>query len=219
MCLLLLLDGAHDGLLDLHDGDDQERQGQRGDNALKLKRHRAKEHIGERRLHGHDYRQHQRQRGRSPQPLVLLLHSKQGSATAAHVEAMEDLDHVERDERHHDALFVRIARNHIGDVNVAHIKVDTHKEAREHQYGDDQALNNAVHAHVTGKDTVLGITGFALHNVALGLFHAKRQRREAVGHKVYPQQLYRLEDGKANERGDKDAQAPRARFEPRAGTE
>ena len=36
-------------------------------------------------------------------------------------------------------------------------------------------------------------------------FHAERERREAVGHKVDPEQVHRLEDREAQERGDEDA--------------
>ena len=116
---------------------------------------------------------------------------------------MENLDHVERDERHHHAFLVGIAGDHIDDVDVAHVKVHAHKEARQHQHGDDQTLDHAVQAHVTGKDTVLGVARLALHDVALGVLHAQRERGEAVGDQVHPQQLHRLEDGKADERGDK----------------
>ena len=136
---LLFLHSAHDRLVDLHQRDDQEGQAQRGKNALELKRHRAKEHLGKRRLYGHDHRQHQCQRGRSPQPLVLLLHGEQRRTTTAHIEAVENLDHVERDERHHHAFLVGIAGDHIDDVDVAHVKVHAHKEARQHQHGDEQA--------------------------------------------------------------------------------
>ena len=115
---------------------------------------------------------------------------------------MEDLDHVERDEGHHHAFLVGVASNHIGDVDVAHVKVHAHKEARQHQYGDDQALDHAVQAHIAGKDAVLGVARLALHDVALGILHAQRERGEAVGNQVHPQQLHRLEDGKADERGD-----------------
>ena len=116
---------------------------------------------------------------------------------------MEDLDHVERDEGHHHAFLVGITGDHIGDVDVAHVKVHAHKEARQHQHGNDQALDHAVQAHVTGKDTVLGVARLALHDVALGVLHAQRERGEAVGDQVHPQQLHRLEDSKADERGDK----------------
>ena len=116
---------------------------------------------------------------------------------------MENLDHVERDERHHHAFLVGIADDHIGDVDVAHVKVHAHKEARQHQHGDDQALDHAVQTHITGKDAVLGVARLALHDVALGILHAQRERGEAVGDQVHPQQLHRLEDGKADERGDK----------------
>ena len=116
---------------------------------------------------------------------------------------MEDLDHVERDEGHHHAFLVGIAGDHIGDVDVAHVKVHAHKEARQHQHGDDQALDHAVQTHVAGKDAVLGVARLALHDVALGILHAQCKRREAVGDQVHPQQLHRLEDGKADERGDK----------------
>ena len=116
---------------------------------------------------------------------------------------MEYLDHVERDEGHHHAFLVGVACNHIGDVDVAHVKVHAHKEARQHQHGDDQALDHAVQTHVAGKDAVLGVARLALHDVALGVLHAQRERGEAVGDQVHPQQLHRLEDGKADERGDK----------------
>ena len=116
---------------------------------------------------------------------------------------MEYLDHVERDEGHHHAFLVGVACNHIGDVDVAHVKVHAHKEARQHQHGDDQALDHAVQTHVAGKDAVLGVARLALHDVALGILHAQCKRREAVGDQVHPQQLHRLEDGKADERGDK----------------
>ena len=56
---------------------------------------------------------------------------------------------------------------------------------------------------MSGKDTVLGVARLALHDVALGILHAQRERGEAVGDQVHPQQLHRLEDGKADERGDK----------------
>ena len=88
-------------------------------------------------------------------------------------------------------------------MDVAHVKVHAHKEARQHQHGDDQALDNAVQAHIAGKNTVLGVARLALHDVALGILHAQRERGEAVGDQVHPQQLHRLEDGKADERGDK----------------
>ena len=116
---------------------------------------------------------------------------------------MENLDHVERDERHHHTFLVGIAGDHIGDVDVAHVKVHAHKEARQHQHGDDQTLDHAVQTHIAGKDTVLGVARLALHNVALGVLHAQRERGETVGNQVHPQQLHRLEDGKADERGDK----------------
>ena len=116
---------------------------------------------------------------------------------------MENLDHVERDERHHHAFLVGIAGDHISDVNVAHVKVHAHKEARQHQRGDDQTLDHAVQTHMSGEDTVLSVARLALHNVALGVLHAQRERGETVGNQVHPQQLHRLEDGKADERGDK----------------
>ena len=116
---------------------------------------------------------------------------------------MEDLDHVERDEGHHHAFLVGDAGDHIGDVDVAHVKVHAHKEARQHQRGNDQALDHAVQTHIAGKDAVLGVARLALHDVALGILHAQRERGEAVGDQVHPQQLHRLEDGKADERGDK----------------
>ena len=116
---------------------------------------------------------------------------------------MENLDHVERDERHHHAFLVGITGDHIGDVDVAHVKVHAHKEARQHQHGDDQALDHAVQTHMSGKDAVLGVARLALHDVALGILHAQRERGEAVGDQVHPQQLHRLKDGKADERGDK----------------
>ncbi len=117
---------------------------------------------------------------------------------------MEDLDHVECDERHHHALFVGGARNHVSHVDVAHVKVHARKEACQHKRGNNDALHNAVEAHVTSKNAVGGLTRLALHNVALSAFHTQRQRREAVGDQVYPQQLHRLEQRKAHERGDKD---------------
>ena len=56
---------------------------------------------------------------------------------------------------------------------------------------------------MSGEDTVLSVARLALHNVALGVLHAQRERGETVGNQVHPQQLHRLEDGKADERGDK----------------
>ena len=119
---------------------------------------------------------------------------------------MENLDHVEGDERHHDALFVRRAGKHVGDVDIAHVKVDAHKEAREHERRDDEALHDAVDTHVAGKHAVAGVARTAAHHVALGVLEPERERGEAVGHEVHPQQLYRLEDGEADQRGDKDAE-------------
>ena len=87
-------------------------------------------------------------------------------------------------------------------MDVAHVKVHAHKEARQHQHGNDQALDHAVQAHIAGKDAVLGVARLALHDVALGVLHAQRERGEAVGDQVHPQQLHRLKDGKADERGD-----------------
>ena len=56
---------------------------------------------------------------------------------------------------------------------------------------------------MSGKDAVLGVARLALHDVALGVLHAQRERGETVGDQVHPQQLHRLKDGKADERGDK----------------
>ena len=106
---------------------------------------------------------------------------------------MEDLDHVQGDERHHDTLFVGHGGGQLGKVDDTQVEVHAAEEAGEHEHGDDEALDHGVEAHMAGEHAVARITRLALHHVALGLFHAERERREAVGHEVHPQKLDGLE--------------------------
>ena len=202
--LLVLLHGAHDGLVDLHDRDDQEAERERGDHALGLEVLHAEEDHRERVDLDHDERENERKERGAPQPLVLLLHVEDGGTAAAHVEAVEDLDHVEGDERHHDALLVRHGGGELREVNLAQVEVHTAEEADEHEDSDDDTLDHGVEAHVAGEHAVGGVTRLALHDVALGLLHAQRERGEAVGDEVHPQQLDGLEQREAHERGRED---------------
>ena len=52
----------------------------------------------------------------------------------------------------------------------------------------------------------LEFRGRPVHDVRLRLFHAKRQRREAVRYKVDEQQMNRIQQRKAHERGAEYAQ-------------
>ena len=101
--VLVLLDAAHDGLVDLHDRDDQECQAKGGAKGLHRELHEA-EHLGEERDLNDDDGEDEREDGGAPEPLVLLLHAEQRLATAAHVEAVEDLHHGERQERHRSSV-------------------------------------------------------------------------------------------------------------------
>ncbi len=114
---------------------------------------------------------------------------------------MEDLDHGQGDEGHGDALGVGDAVREHGELDHAVVvEVHTGEEGRDHQDGDDDALEGDVDAHAAGEDAVGGLTRLALHDVALGLLHAERERGQGVGDEVDPQQLDRLEDGEADKR-------------------
>ena len=68
--LRVLLDLAHDGLVDLHNRDDQECQAKSGQQRVDGQRHEAEDLGQEVDLDGNDG-QHQREGGGAPQPLVL----------------------------------------------------------------------------------------------------------------------------------------------------
>ena len=77
---------------------------------------------------------------------------------------------------------------------------------RHGQQRDHHALVGDVAAHAAGEDSRPGLAGLALHDVALGLLHAEGQGWEAVGDQVDPQQMHRLQDGKAHEGGKEDGE-------------
>ena len=71
---------------------------------------------------------------------------------------------------------------------------------QQHERRNHESLIYHVHAHTTGKYTGSGLSGLSLHDVRLRLFDAQRERREAVRHKIYPQQMHGLEYSEAHER-------------------
>ena len=115
---------------------------------------------------------------------------------------MENFRHGHSEERHGRAVGAQaVCRDlpHAGFHEVA----DEIGSEHEHRY--HQTLIGDIPAHAAGEDAGLRAARAALHDVLLGVFHAERERREAVGHKVDPEQVHRLEDREAQERGDEDA--------------
>ena len=63
---------------------------------------------------------------------------------------------------------------------------------RQNERRDENTLIRYVKTHAACEYSVLRRTRTAAHDVALGLFHAERQRREAVCDEVYPQKMHGL---------------------------
>ena len=77
---------------------------------------------------------------------------------------------------------------------------------RHHNDRHQDPLIGAVKTHSPGEDPRLGVPGLPLHQIRLTLFHPQRQRREAVGNEIDPQQMHRLQDGKAQKRREENTQ-------------
>ena len=60
--------------------------------------------------------------------------------------------------------------------------------------GYQKSLISNIKAHSIRKNPGLRISGSALHNVRLCLFRTQRQRREAVGNQIDPEEVDRLQD-------------------------
>ena len=63
---------------------------------------------------------------------------------------------------------------------------------RQNEHRDEHALIRDIKAHSACEYSVLRRTRTAAHYIALGLFHAECQCREAVGDEIYPQKMHRL---------------------------
>ena len=75
-----------------------------------------------------------------------------------------------------------------------------------YQDGYNQALEEYVKAHASCKDAFLRVTGLTLHDICLALLHSKSQSRETVRNQVDPEQMYRLQNRKANQGREEDRQ-------------
>ena len=78
------------------------------------------------------------------------------------------------------------------------------KIAGKGEKSNDRALNKAVKANATRKDSILRITRLALHNAWFSLLGSHSKRRQRVGNQVNPQKVSRLKNSKANQRCNKD---------------
>ena len=72
------------------------------------------------------------------------------------------------------------------------------KIAGKGEKSNDRALNKAVKANATRKDSILGIARLALHNAWFSLLGSHSKRRQRVGNQVNPQKVGRLKNSKAN---------------------
>ena len=81
----------------------------------------------------------------------------------------------------------------------------TYKIGNQGEDRNRQALIGYVQAQTAGKDSGLGVPGPPAHNVRLCPLQSQGQGREAVGNQIDPQQMHRLENGKAQQRCGKDA--------------
>ena len=112
---------------------------------------------------------------------------------------MEYLGHGHGQEGHRRAVGAVGYLPYTGLNEVAD-EVGHHDEQR-----DEQSLIRDIEAHAAGEDAGLCVARAAAHDVRLCLLHAQRQRREAVGYKVYPQQMHRLKNGEAQYSCEEDA--------------
>ena len=78
------------------------------------------------------------------------------------------------------------------------------KIAGKGEKSNDRALNKAVKANATRKDSILGIARLALHNAWFSLLGSHSKRRQRVGNQVNPQKVGRLKNSKANQGCNKD---------------
>ena len=145
---------------------------------------------------------------RTPEPLVLILHRKDGAVERTHVEAVENFCHGQGQERHGGTQLcsgIGTGGDSVGMVQICqHICAD--EVGNQCDDGYQNALIPYSQAQTAGKDTFLGISGLPLHDVRFGLFHPQSQSRETVGNQVDPQQLYRLENGEAQQGGYENGQ-------------
>src|SRR5699024_2679096 len=91
-------------------------------------------------------------------------------------------------------------------VEVAHFEAVADDIARDGQHGDQNALVHNVNAEAAGEDAVGRFARRTVHDVLFGLFHTEGKGREAVGNQVDKEQVDRVEQREAEQRGKKDAE-------------
>lgn len=186
---------------DLHDRDDKEAEADGHDILIELHAGEV-ERCGDERHLAHERREEQRRHGRGEQRPVARAHREDAAALRAHVQAVEDLCHGHGEERHRCAVGAQAVRRNLPNAGLHEVADEVRGE---HEHRDHQSLIRNVSAHAAGEDAGLRAARAALHDVLFGVFHAERERREAVGHKVDPEQMHRLEDREAHKRRNEDA--------------
>ena len=101
--LLPLSDRPLDRLDDLDERDDEEGQRERDAVLEEADVLKAERLLEERHIQHHE-REHEREGSRAPEVLVVALHREHAVPLGAHVEAVEDLRHAQREKRHRRAV-------------------------------------------------------------------------------------------------------------------
>ena len=138
--------------------------------------------------------QHKRTNHCKPQQLVVRLQTEHALVHAACVVRMEQFRHGQRKKCHRHALVA---------LQAAVFYCFADKVRRKRNACKHYSVKYYVYAQSARKNVFVFFTRQTAHRVFLGGFHAKRDGRQTVGYKVYPQQVGGHKQRKAANAGHK----------------
>ena len=127
-----------------------------------------------------------------------MLDMEQASSLRTHIEAVEYFSQRQCYESHRCAVFA------CGDLPYPRFDIVADEVCCKSKSCKDHALIYHIESHTAGKYTFGRFSRVAFHYVVFRSFNAQGKGREAVGYKVDPKQVYRLQDRESEHRRHKD---------------